>query len=341
VDAKADTSPSISASTSAPWRLDALSWITLLVLVVIWGSTYAVVRIGVRTIDPAWLVAGRLGGATLAIAVWMIASRLLPVKPARDSQTVDPRYAPLSLSAILWFSLVGTIFNAVPLAMYATAAKTTGSAVLAICNGGTPIFTALAAHAVIRDDRLTPRRAIGVAMGFMGLLVLVGPELTEGVSASAISLTLAIVGAMFYAGSGIGTRLAPRISPMTSTLIIMASGAVLDLGFALFTAPFPSAPSGESLFAVTALALIPSALAFVIWVWLIQRTGAVFVSLTNYLMPLWAAGLGVVFLHETIGWPALAAMGLILAGVAVASRKPKNASDASAKRSPEVPQELH
>jgi drug/metabolite transporter (DMT)-like permease len=160
-------------------------------------------------------------------------------------------------------------------------------------------------------------------MGFAGLLVLVGPELTEGVSASAVALTLAIVGAMLYAGSGIGTRLAPRISPMISTLIIMASGGVLDLGFALVAAPFPTAPSAESLVAVAALALIPSALAFVIWVWLIRRTGAVFVSLTNYLMPLWAAALGVVFLHETLGWPAFAAMGLILAGVAVASRKPR------------------
>jgi drug/metabolite transporter (DMT)-like permease len=241
----------------------------------------------------------------------------------RGKQPGDGRYAPVNLAAIGWFALVGTVFNALPLAFYATAAKTTDSAVLAICNGGTPIFTALAAHVVIRDDRLTPRRATGVAMGFAGLLVLVGPELAEGVSASAVALTLAIVGAMLYAGSGIGTRLAPRISPMMSTLIIMASGGVLDLGYALLTAPFPTAASTESVAAVATLALIPSALAFVIWVWLIQRTGAVFVSLTNYLMPLWAAGLGIVFLHENIGWPAFAAMGLILAGVAVASRKPR------------------
>jgi drug/metabolite transporter (DMT)-like permease len=320
VDAKADPSPARSApSIAAPARLDALSWVTLLLLVIIWGSTYAVVRIGVRTIDPAWLVAGRLGGATLMIAMAMAAMRL-----ARGKRSDAGGYAPVSLAAIGWFSLVGTVFNAVPLAMYATAAKTTGSAVLAICNGGTPIFTALAAHAVIRDDRLTPRRAIGVAMGFAGLLVLVGPELAEGVSAGAVALTLAILGATLYAGSGVSTRLAPQISPMASTLIIMASGAVVDLGYALLVAPFPAAASAESIAAVAALALIPSAVAFVIWVWLIRRAGAVFVSLTNYLMPLWAAGLGVAFLHETLGWPAFAAMGLILAGVAVASRRPRS-----------------
>lgn len=310
------SAPPASPRPAAP--LDALSWVTLLVLVVIWGSTYAVVRIGVRTIDPLWLVAGRLIGAALLIALGMGAIRLV-----RGRQPDGDGHAPLSLAAVGWFALVGTVFNALPLAFYATAAKTTDSAVLAICNGGTPIFTALAAHLAIRDDRLTPRRAIGVAMGFLGLLALVGPELAEGVSAGAVALALAIAGAMLYAGSGIGTRLAPRISPLTSVLIIMASGGALDLVFALLTAPFPAAPSAESLAAVAALALIPSAVAFVLWVWLIRRSGAVFVSLTNYLMPLWAAWLGVVFLHETLGWPAFAAMGLILAGVAVASRGPR------------------
>jgi drug/metabolite transporter (DMT)-like permease len=140
-----------------------------------------------------------------------------------------------------------------------------------------------------------------------------------------VGLSLAIVGAFLYAGSGIGARFAPRISPTVSTLIIMLSGALVALPTALIAAPFPRSASPESILAVITLAAIPSAFAFVIWIWLIQRTGAVFVSLTNYLMPLWAAGLGVVLLHETIGWAAAMALALIFAGVAIASRKPRPA----------------
>jgi drug/metabolite transporter (DMT)-like permease len=299
-----------------------LDWLVLLVLVLIWGSTYAVVRIAVRTIEPVWLIAGRQGGAAVLIAAWLGATQLLG--RSRGS-LASAAYEPVSLRAGFWFSLVGIVFNALPLTLYAIAAKTTPSAVLAICNGGTPIFTALAAHVIFHDDRLTPRRAIGVAMGFGGLLVLVGPELAKGASAGAVGLSLAIVGALLYAGSGIGARFAPRISPTISTLIIMVSGAIVAFPVALVAAPFPVSASQESLFALVALAAIPSAFAFVIWIWLIQRTGAVFVSLTNYLMPLWAAALGVALLHETIGWAAAMALALIFAGVAIASHKPRTA----------------
>jgi drug/metabolite transporter (DMT)-like permease len=288
--------------------------------VLIWGSTYAVVRIAVRTIDPVWLIAGRQGGAAILIAAWLGVTQLLSGSRRAGGAAA---YEAVSARAVFWFSLVGIVFNALPLTLYALAAKSTPSAVLAICNGGTPIFTALAAHVIFHDDRFTPRRAIGVALGFGGLLVLVGPELAKGASASAVGLALAIVGALLYAGSGIGARFAPRISPTASTLIIMLSGAVVALPAALVAAPFPAAASAESILALVALAAIPSAFAFVIWIWLIQRTGAVFVSLTNYLMPLWAAVLGVAFMHETIGWAAGLALALIFAGVAIASRKPK------------------
>lgn len=306
-------------------RLDPLSWVSLFLLVAVWGSTYALLRIAVRTIDPVWLVSGRLVGGALVMAVLIAIARLFRRRRA------EPAYAPVSLAAIGWFSLIGIAFTALPFVLYATAARNTASALLAICNGGTPIFTALVAHLVTPDDRLTPRRAAGVAMGFAGLLVLVAPELLHGVTASAAALAYAIIGALLYAGSGICTRLAPRISPLASTFIILGSGGVSALACATLTIPFPVAPSAESLIAMAVLAIVPTALAFVLWVWLVQRAGAVFGSLTNYVMPLWAAGLGVVFLGENIGWQAILAMALIVGGVAVASRRPRAAAKSAAR----------
>ncbi|MEP7210309.1 MAG: DMT family transporter [Alphaproteobacteria bacterium] len=328
-DAKSDTILSSTHPSTPPpplhfapaaARLDAVSWISLLVLVAIWGSTYAVLRIGVRTIDPVWLVAGRLTGGALSMVVLMAVAQLFRRSGATSA------YEPVGLVAIGWFSLVGVAFTAIPFVFYATAAKTTASALLAICNGGTPIFTALVAHVVTRDDRLTPRRAAGVTIGFVGLFVLVAPEILNGVTANAAGLAYAIIGALLYAGSGICTRLAPRISPLASTLVILTSGAIVALTCAALTTPFPVAPSIESLAAMVVLALVPTAFAYVLWVWLVQKAGAVFGSLTNYLMPLWAAGLGVVFLGENVSWPAFAAMALIVGGVAVASRRPRGAA---------------
>ena len=162
-----------------------------------------------------------------------------------------------------------------------------------------------------------------MAIGFFGLVVLVAPEIMTGVMANAAGLAYAILGALLYVGSGICTRLAPHISPLASTLIILASGGLAALVCAALTTPLPAAPSVASLLALAALAVAPTAFAFVLWVWLVQRAGAVFGSLTNYLIPLWAAGLGIVFLGENIAWPALVAMALIVGGVGVASRPPR------------------
>ena len=77
--------------------------------------------------------------------------------------------------------------------------------------------------------------------------------------------------------------------------------------------------------AMIVLGLLPTAFAMFVYVWLIQRAGPVFVSFTTYLSPLWATGLGVLFLGEQLQWSMVGALALILAGVAVANRRPRPA----------------
>ena len=79
----------------------------------------------------------------------------------------------------------------------------------------------------------------------------------------------------------------------------------------------------KSATAVVLLGLLPTAFAMALYVWLIQRSGAVFVSFTTYLSPLWATFLGVTFLSEPLHWSMIGALALILAGVAVANRLPR------------------
>jgi drug/metabolite transporter (DMT)-like permease len=296
----------------------ALSWAVLLVLVVIWGSTFAGIRIGVETIDPAWLVTGRLLGASAFLAIWIGGMRLLN-PPRRADVSV-----PVSTKALLWFCFIGIVATGLPFILYANAAKTTGSAVLAICNGATPFATAIAAHIFI-GDRLTGRRIAGVLLGFAGLVVLVLPEFGEEAGGSLVGIMLAIVGAWLYAVGNVGTRMAPRVEPAVSSFIIVTAAGLSTLALALFTAPFPQHASTASIVAMVMLALFPTAFAMFLYVWLIQRAGAVFVSFTTYMSPLWATALGVLFLGEPLHWSMVGALVLILIGVAVANartRKP-------------------
>lgn len=306
------------ASVTTP-RLNgtALSWAVLLFLVVIWGSTFAGIRVGVETISPAWLVTGRLLSATVFLGIWILLVRLFGARAAgADEAKLTPR-------AVGWFALIGIGATTIPFILYAHAAESVGSAIMAICNGGTPFATVLMAHFFVRD-RLTARRLAGVLLGFLGLVVLVLPEFGRGMGASLVGILLAIVGAWLYAVGNVATRLAPRVEPALSSLVIVGTGGLSALAYALAMEPLPANPSMASLTAMILLGLLPTALAMFFYVWLIRREGPVFVSFVTYLSPLWATGLGVLFLGEELRWSMVGALALILAGVAVANRSPAN-----------------
>lgn len=312
-----ETSDAPSAKLKAP--SDALlNWTILLVLVVIWGSTFAGIRIGVETIDPAWLVTGRLLGASFLLATWIGGMRLLNPRRRADA------HAPVSMKAIYWFAFIGVSGTAAPFILFAHAAESIGSAVMAICNGATPFATAIAAH-VFLGDRLTGRRIVGVLVGFLGLVVLVLPEFGVEAGGTLIGIGLAVFGACLYAIGNVGTRMAPRVEPAMSSFLIVTAAGLSTLALALATTPFPREASAASLTAMGLLALLPTAVAMFLYVWLIQRAGAVFVSFTTYLSPLWATGLGVMFLDEPLHWSMVGALTLILLGVAVANRPARRA----------------
>jgi len=297
----------------------ALNWAILLVLVVIWGSTFAGIRIGVETIDPAWLVTGRLLGASVLLAIWIVATRTLNPRPRGDGS------APVTRKAVLWFAFIGVSGTAAPFILFAHAAESIGSAVMAICNGATPFATAIAAHIFI-GDKLTARRVAGVLVGFLGLVVLVLPEFGVEGGGSLTGIALAVFGAFLYAIGNVGTRMAPRVEPAMSSLLIIGAAGLATLAVALATAPFPSAPGAASMIAMIMLAIFPTAIAMILYVWLIQRAGAVFVSFTTYMSPLWATGLGVLFLGEPLHWSMVGALILILLGVAVANTPVRKAA---------------
>lgn len=302
---KADSRPRLTGAS--------LSWAALLLLVVIWGSTFAGIRIGVETITPAWLVAGRLTSGSLFLGAWIVGSRMLRA----DKRPVDgPK---LSWRAIGWFALIGIGATMIPFVFYAHAAESVGSAVMAICNGATPFATVLLAH-FFSGDRLTGRRVVGVLLGFCGLVVLVLPEFGQGMGASLIGILLAIFGAWLYAVGNVATRMAPRVDPALSSFVIVGLGAIAALAYAIVMEPFPVAASTASIIAMIILGLLPTAFAMFVYVWLIRRAGPVFVSFTTYMSPLWATGLGVLFLGEPLQWSMVGALALILAGVAVANR---------------------
>jgi drug/metabolite transporter (DMT)-like permease len=281
----------------------AFDWMVLVLLVVVWGSAFAVMKIAVEHISPLWNTAARLWIAVATLGVVRAASR----QPLPS----------LSDRAWLFYAANGLVGMAVPFALFATAATTLPSAVNAICNGASPIFTAGLAHLLLADGKLTRRKAAGVALGFVGLLALVAPRMSHGLNIETLALAAALGGAALYAVSNIITKSSPPVPSSVGAFMFCAWGAVFATLNAAVLGPAPTWPPMSSLLAVTALGVFPTGLATVGYVFLIQRRGPLFTSMSIYLAPIWATAIGVLLMHERPSWTAFAALALILSGVAL------------------------
>lgn len=295
-----------------------IDWLVLGFLVIIWGSAFAGLKIAVGGIHPFWVSAIRLWVATLTL--WVISAmrgeQLPPFSLARGSPW--PAYA-----------MLGLVGFALPFFMFSTAAKSLPSAINAISNGGSPVFTVVMAHFFLHDEKLTPRRAAGVALGFAGLLTLVWPRLTSGAALETGALGLAIGAAVFYAASNIMARKAPQVSSLAGALMMCITGAAFATVGALALAGPPAMPPVTPLMVTVVLGIFSSGIGTVGWVWLIQRRGAVFTSMTVYLLPIWALILGMGLMGERPGWSAFAALALILSGVALTTAPGRKAAQAA------------
>ncbi len=292
-----------------PWT----AWAGLFALVAMWGGAFSVMHVVVAEIAPPWLAAGRLWiGWAFATSCLLITRTPLP----------RPAAAPDAWRA---YVLVGLFGTALPFALFAWGAAHAPSALMGISNGATPVFTAILAALLIPTERLTARRWIGVALGFLGIVVLVGPRARDALQGDTttalllLGLLAGVGGAFCYASANILTKRASPMSPIPAAVIFTFVGALACTAVALIQAPFPVHPSRQALLGILALGLFPTGFASILYVWIIRTHGAVFASLGTYLSPIFATLVGLVFLHEAIGLNGALALLLILAGVVVAA----------------------
>jgi drug/metabolite transporter (DMT)-like permease len=297
-------------------RARLLDWTVLVGLVIVWGSAFAALKTAVGALPPAWVVTSRLwiGAVTLlAVMIWL--------------RERAPKLTPRPDRLWLWYAGVGVLGTALPFALFAFASTRLPSAVVAICSGATPVFTAILAHLFVSSDRLTARRSLGVGLGFIGIILLVGPGVLTLLGANAVAsqgvavaLVAGLLGGIGYAAGSILTRQAPPISATTGAFVFCFTGALAATPLALLQAGPPTWPGAAAATSILFLGVGPTGLASAAWVWLVHRRGPVFGSFPTYLAPVWATLVGVLLLGERPGWTAYAALALILAGVAVASR---------------------
>jgi drug/metabolite transporter (DMT)-like permease len=261
------------------------------------------IKIADRQLAPSTLVLGRLGSATLLLAA--IAVVRLGLRRTLDELR----------EAWGWLVVVALVNTAVPFWLLSWGETRIDSGLASIIQGAVPIFNALIAFGFFREARVGGLRLLGLGIGFVGVALLVGAQ-PEGKLLGAV----AVVGmALCYA---IGTLLAGRYLRRTPPLVVaLASTGVSTL--AALPVGVAQAPSrmwhGETIAAILVLGFVGTAVAYLLFFALIQRAGANYATLVTYLVPPIALAYGAIFLDESFGLTAFAALVLVLVGVALAT----------------------
>lgn len=276
-------------------RRDALD---LLILGAIWGAGFLFIRVAVPEFGPVALVEARVVIAA-AILVALVALR-------GQLGAFRGRWVPLTI--------IGTLNTALPFALFAYATKTVPAGFAAVLNATTPLFGALLGGAFF-GERLGFTRALGLGIGFVGVVVLVARDLALVGGPPAIGA--ALTGAMLYALSAHLThRLLRGVPPLVIAAGSLVTSSVLLAIPAVLLWP-TTMPSAAAWMSTLALALLATALAYVIYFRLLESAGATKAISVTYLIPLFGMVWGATFLSERITGPMLLGCGLILGGVAV------------------------
>ena len=289
-------------------------WALLFTLVVLWGSSFMLVRVSLDAFTPLAVTAGRLLIGAGVLGLVLVAMR------RRVSQ--QPRHW-------LFFLAMAVLGNAAPFFLIAWGQVAIPSGLTGILMAVTPLGVLLMAHFLVAGERLTRRRLAGFALGFLGVVVLTGPDARAalvGREASFISQLAVLGAALCYGVAAIVARRGPVLHPVVvaapvlaiaGTLVgalLLAAGAGGDSGAVAVHDPV----GAWSAAAMLALGALSTGLATVVYFTLIARAGPTFLSLINYLIPVWAVVLGAVALDERLPPRAFVALALILAGLVLA-----------------------
>ncbi|PHO02868.1 EamA family transporter [Rhodobacteraceae bacterium 4F10] len=280
------------------------SWLMVATLGIVWGSTFLVIEMALEGITPFWLAAARISFASvLMTAIW--ASRGFALFTDRTSQN--------------WPNLIiiGALSSAVPFILLSWGQQFVTSGFAGVSMAAVALIVLPLAHFLVPGEHLTLRKVFGFLLGFVGVVLLIGGQAFESTGASMeIFGRFACLGAACcYALSSVLVRRLPPIDPIGLATILLIIGAFIVLPAAWVAEGPPPIPTGRTLLILAILGLVPTAAANLLRVLVIRSAGPTFMSLTNYLVPVWSVLLGALILNEPLPPSLLLALGLILAGV--------------------------
>ncbi|PWE48562.1 EamA family transporter [Thioclava sp. NG1] len=294
----------------APLSLTPLAWALLAALALIWGSSFLSNRAALEGAGVFTVVFLRV--ASGAVLIWAyVALRRLPV----------PRH-PIYLGHFL---IMGLLNNAIPFSLIVWGQKHIDSGLASILNASTAIFGALVAAVVFTDERLSARKATGIAVGFAGVVVAIGPDALKGFDLTSAGQLAVLGAALSYGFAGAYARFAIRgLRPEVAAAGMLTGGAIWTLPILLLTEGVPSFDYAPSVWiAMLWLGVGCSALAYLLYYRILALAGAANLALVTLLIPPVAILAGWAVYGERLGWAEALGFAILALGLLILNRRPK------------------
>lgn len=287
-------------------RLDGPAWAMLVVLSLLWGSSFIFIEVALEGLPVLTLVGSRVVLAT--ITLWA-AVALLKV--------------PVSHTWAIWgaFAVMGLTNNAIPFSLIAWGQMEITAGLAAVLNATTPLFTGLLAGIFLSDERLTGEKLTGLLLGLVGVAVMMGLRSLSSLGTDLAHQCAVLGAALSY---GVSVVFGRRFARFGVRPIVIAAGQttmsslyLVPMAFLVDGAPDLAALGTTVITATLALAIVSTGLAYVLYFAILSRAGATNATLVTVLAPVVAIGFGVLLLGEAVSAGQFVGLGLIAAGLAV------------------------
>jgi drug/metabolite transporter (DMT)-like permease len=289
--------------TDNPAGLNTKALVVLVILASLFGSAFLYMKVLVDEIAPIEIVAGRLSlGALVVFAIIAIRGKA-------------PSFNPATIAKIALLALLDSV---IPFTLIAWSETKIDSGVASVLVSTMPVFTVIIASVALPDERLAPVRLLGIPLGFMGVITLTGGDVLDVTSENAIGQLAVIAAAGCYGVASVYAKILLKTQDaLNLTGIKLAAGAVMAAVATGITQGLPAygSLSLEGVLALLALGVLSTALAFLLYFWVVRAAGSVYASLVTYIVPVFGLLLGWAVLGEAIGMSTAFGAALITAGV--------------------------
>jgi drug/metabolite transporter (DMT)-like permease len=283
------------------------SVVRFLLLALLWGSSFTLIKVTLGGLTPGQLVLTRLVlGALVLLSICSVRRVALP------------------RSVQIWGHVAAAALfgNVIPFLLLSYGEQTTGAGIAGVLIGATPLLTLMIAAGALSTERATARKIVGLVVGFVGVVLVIGPWHE---AAGSLGGQLACCGAAIsYACGFVYVRkfLSPLgLAPMALACSQLIAAAVLQAVVTPFLAWQTPHLTGPVIAAILALGVLSTGLAYVLYFRLIGDVGATTASAVNYVVPVFAVLISLLLLSEPVTWNVVVGGLVVLAGVAYAENR--------------------